>query len=78
MRRTSTTPGCPSRTQSSCSGSWLFGPPQRCWDSGRTRFILGRLAVPAMVLVGNAPKTIGWPGAVDDATKQRCVARLSA
>eukprot|EP00969_Alexandrium_andersonii_P090083 3977488-Alexandrium_andersonii.AAC.1 len=31
-----------------------------------------------MVLVGNEPKTIGGPGTVDDATKQRCVARLSA
>ena len=56
----------------------LFGPPQRCWESGHTRFILERLAIPVMVLVGNTPKTIGGPGTVDDATKQRCVARLSA
>ena len=56
----------------------LFGPPQRCWESGHTRFILERLAIPVMVLVGNMPKTIGGPGTVDDATKQRCVARLSA
>jgi hypothetical protein len=55
---------------------FLFGSQEACWTTGFTKFIVDRLASPAIVFVGGAPRTIGGPGAVDMDMKNRCLMRM--